>query len=296
MNKRYIIITPVRDEQSRIEKTLASVCSQKIRPAKWIIVDDGSCDNTRDIVRGYIRHNPWIELCVKVSPDNERGLGQPVIEAFNQGLEKIDLEGIDFITKIDGDVSFKEDYFRALLYKFEENPRLGISGGVTYVKIGDELVPENTDPGTNVQGAVKMYRKKCFSDIEGIVPILGWDHIDQIKARMKGWDTGSFPELKVLHHRRMGSSIDNIFKGKMRWGKTSHAIGSHPLFVLAKGMYHIFQRPYIIGGLSFFAGYIIASFSKMPVYRDRGYIKFLHQYELSRLKKMVIGGRFNERI
>ena len=59
---KYVLVTPVRNEERFIEKTLASVCAQTLLPERWVIVDDGSNDRTPDIVKKYAREYPWIEL------------------------------------------------------------------------------------------------------------------------------------------------------------------------------------------------------------------------------------------
>jgi len=50
----YVLITPARNEEAFIEKTLQSVIKQTILPAKWVIVNDGSTDATSSIVRPYL--------------------------------------------------------------------------------------------------------------------------------------------------------------------------------------------------------------------------------------------------
>ena len=51
-NVKYVIVTPVRDEEKHIEATIDAVAGQTIRPAEWVIVNDGSSDRTGDIVDG----------------------------------------------------------------------------------------------------------------------------------------------------------------------------------------------------------------------------------------------------
>ena len=55
---RYVIISPVRDEEKYIERTIQSVMRQTIRPVEWVIVDDGSCDRTAAILDDYGSREP----------------------------------------------------------------------------------------------------------------------------------------------------------------------------------------------------------------------------------------------
>ena len=58
----YVLITPARNEEAFIEKTIESMIQQTVLPRKWVIVDDGSTDKTPDIVSRYLEQYPWIEM------------------------------------------------------------------------------------------------------------------------------------------------------------------------------------------------------------------------------------------
>ena len=61
--KKYVVITPARDEEEFIEKTILAVVQQTVRPVQWVIVNDGSRDNTGPIIDAYAQQYPWIRLC-----------------------------------------------------------------------------------------------------------------------------------------------------------------------------------------------------------------------------------------
>ena len=54
MNTRYVVVTPVRDEESYLPLTIESMVRQTIRPQEWIIVNDGSRDKTAEIIEAGI--------------------------------------------------------------------------------------------------------------------------------------------------------------------------------------------------------------------------------------------------
>src|SRR3974377_106549 len=58
---KYLLISPCRDEAKYMQETLDSVISQSIQPTKWVIVDDGSTDNTPQILAEYQAKHDWIE-------------------------------------------------------------------------------------------------------------------------------------------------------------------------------------------------------------------------------------------
>src|SRR2546428_9554300 len=58
----YVLITPARNEEAFIERTIRSMICQTVLPAKWVIVDDGSADSTASIVERYLATYEWIEM------------------------------------------------------------------------------------------------------------------------------------------------------------------------------------------------------------------------------------------
>ena len=109
VNLTYVLITPARNEEAFIEETIKSVIKQTILPKKWVIVSDGSTDNTEEIVKIYLNSHPWIEL-LRMPERAERHFAGKV-QAFNAGFDRVkDLE-YDIIGNLDADISFDSDYF-----------------------------------------------------------------------------------------------------------------------------------------------------------------------------------------
>src|SRR5215813_8341720 len=114
---RYILISPVRNEERYVTKTLDSVIAQTCRPAQWIIVDDNSDDGTTAILEQYARRVDWITV-LKVQRTGERQPGSPVIRAFNAGYALLRNIEFDFIVKLDCDLDLPSDYFGQLMARF----------------------------------------------------------------------------------------------------------------------------------------------------------------------------------
>jgi len=68
---KYVLITPAKNEEAFVRKTLDSVVRQTVLPERWVIVDDGSIDRTAEIVESYAMRHPWIEL-VRRAQDPDR--------------------------------------------------------------------------------------------------------------------------------------------------------------------------------------------------------------------------------
>ena len=177
---RYVIITPARDEEQHIEATIESVIGQTLRPAEWVIVDDGSTDRTSEILDQYAAQFPWIRLVHRPNRGFRKS-GGGVVEAFYEGYDSLQCDAWDFIVKLDGDLSFSPDYFQRCFEHFREQPRLGIGGGDIYHDLDGELRLE-ANPKFHIRGATKIYRRPCWEDIGGLWPGPGWDTIDEVKG------------------------------------------------------------------------------------------------------------------
>lgn len=279
MNK-YVIISPVRNEEKYIEKTIQSVINQTVKPIEWIIVNDGSTDRTREIVEKYTKKYSWIKLINR--PDRGHRPGRGPAEAFNEGLRHIEAD-YEFIVNLDGDVSFGSDYFEKLFKKFEKNPKLGIASGKSYYLENGKLILYRC-ADTSTMGASKIYRKQCFKDIGGtLANNICWDMINDLKAQMEGWQTRSFRDIKFIHYKRIGFGQGNMIKTQIRAGQILYSYGYHPLFIVAKGIYRMLDKPYVIGGLAIIFGYFTALIKRERQIKDKEMIKFLRKQQLRRL-------------
>jgi len=269
---KYVIVSPVRNEGKHIRHTLESVTRQTVKPAEWIVVDDGSGDDTPEIVREYARTFPWIRLVERT----DRGYAEPgrgVIEAFYAGYELIEHRDFDFIVKLDGDLTFGEKYFEFLFDRFREIPSLGMASGVCYLEINGGLEREK-HPEFHVRGPSKVYRRECWEQIGGLVKHLGWDTIDEIKAQYHGWKTRSYKELVIIHHKVTGKNT-GVFKWAVKLGQSDYYCGYHPLFLLAKGVRRLFFPPYVLGGVGILWGYFRNYFRTAEQFPEKDIIRFL---------------------
>jgi glycosyltransferase involved in cell wall biosynthesis len=280
MNIRYVIITPVRDEEAYIRETIENMVRQTIRPARWVIVNDGSTDRTGEIIDSFAREHDWIR-CQHRKNRGFRKSGGGVVEAFDDGYRSLDLEQWDYIVKFDGDLSFEPDYFERCFRQFQEDERLGVGGGVIY-HVLDGVKELESQPSFHVRGATKIYRRACWQGIGGFWPAPGWDTLDEVKANMLGWKTRSFPELHLIHHRVTGSA-DGVWGGTVKNGKADYICGYHPLFMLAKCLIRVTQKPFLMGSVALAYGFLAAFFKRTQRVDDPALIRYLRQEQLSRL-------------
>lgn len=279
---RYVIITPVRDEEAHLRLTLESVIGQTIRPSEWVIVNDGSTDGTGRILDETAAQHPWIRA-VHRKNRGYRKSGGGVMEAFYDGYRALACRDWDFIVKLDGDLSFEADYFQKCFERFAQEPRLGVGGGVIYNLMPDGSQKfERGGPTFHVRGATKIYRRACWEDIGGLVPSTGWDTLDEVKANMRGWATRNFPEVRLVQLRATGAA-DGRWGDLVKNGKANYISGYHPLFMLAKCVSRLRRRPYVIGSIALFCGFVSGYLKGTPRVNDSELIAYLRRQQLGRL-------------
>lgn len=280
---RYLIVSPVRNEAAYLQRTIDSVVAQTARPAAWVIVDDGSTDETAAVAERAAAEHGWIQVHRRMDR-GVREVGGGVVDAFNDGLSRFNLDDFDYLCKLDGDLEFAPTYFERLFEKFNADPQLGTASGKAFINVDGRLVPERSGDDFS-QGQTKLYRVECFRQIDGLVREVMWDGIDCHRCRMLGWKARSFrdEDLRFVHLRPMGSSFRSIYHGRMRWGYGQYFMGTHPLYALAIAVYRAVERPFIIGGLLILAGYLASYVRRRPRYDDPEFRRFLRRWQLSRL-------------
>jgi len=279
----YVLITPARNEAQFLELVLKSVVAQTVRPLRWIIVSDGSTDGTNELVQKYAADHPWIEL-VRMPERKERHFAGKVL-AFNVGWERVKALPYEIICNLDADISFDADYFEFLLSKFAENPRLGVNG--TPFTEGKGTYDFRFTSIEHVSGACQLFRRECFDVIGGYTPIKGGgvDLVAVVTARMRGWQTRSFPEKVCFHHRKMGSGMNRGLKLPFKWGQSDYRLGSHPVWQLFRCCYQMSRPPYIVGGLICLSGYGFSLITRRPKAVTPEFSRFRGQEQMARLRK-----------
>jgi glycosyltransferase involved in cell wall biosynthesis len=280
-HRRYLLISPCRDEAKYMRRTLDSVVAQTVRPALWVIVDDGSTDQTPQILAEYAEQHEFIQV-VKRTDRGGRSVGPGVIDAFYAGLDTVDLSDFDYLCKLDLDLDLPHRYFERLMEMMEAEPRLGTVSGKTYYidsqtgqKVGEKIRDHMSI------GASKFYRRTCFEQIGGFVRQVMWDGIDCHRARMLGWVACSRdePDIQFEHLRPMGSSDKGILKGRMRHGYGQYFMGTGMAFVTASALFRLATPPVGLGSLAMWWGYVWAALRREARYDDLAFRRFLRRWQ-----------------
>lgn len=297
--RRYCLITPCRDEARYARRTLDSVVGQSVPPSLWVIVDDGSKDETPTILAEYASRFPFIRV-VRRPDRGDRKLGGGVIDAFYDGYATIDPSQFDYLCKLDLDLDLPPRYFELLMARMEANPRIGTCSGKPYFLAPgapDGPVPFPLSPGPGLisemigddvsVGMTKFFRSACFRQIGGFVRQVMWDGIDNHRCRQMGWVAVSWddPELRFVHLRPMGTSHKNWWTGRVRWGFGQYFMGTTPAYFLASATYRMTRPPVVVGGVAMMKGYFGAMLRRDERYGDADFRRFLRRYQWACLLK-----------
>lgn len=284
MMLQYVLITPARNEAQFIEQVINSLITQTIRPAKWVIVSDGSTDGTDEIVKRYIQIESWIEL-VRMPERRERHFAGKV-HCFNAGYQRLAGVTYDVIGNLDADITFEPDYVEFLLTKFANDWRLGVAG-TPFVE-GAESYDYRFTSRHHVSGACQLFRRDCFEDIGGYQAIQGGgiDWVAVTTARMKGWKTRTFTERVCRHHRAMGTASSGKLGAWYNLGKQDYYLGGHLLWQVFRSCLQMRSKPYVLGGVALLAGFIwgVVTRANRPIGRDL--IAFHQREQMQRLRDM----------
>jgi glycosyltransferase involved in cell wall biosynthesis len=253
------LITPARDEADNLRRLGRCLIEQAVRPTTWIVVDNGSTDDTVGVVRAFAETQPWIRI-FSSPPAATAQPGQPIVRAFHAGLAELD--PVDVVVKLDADVSMDPDYFEKLLAAFAADPSLGITSGQCYEQRGDEWRPTHVT-GSHVRGATRAWRWECLQAVlplDDTVPCVE-DLVDELKAAALGWRTGIVPRLRFYHHRSVGERDGGT---SVRWsyqGRAAYYVGYRFWYLAARAGFRARANP---AALSMISGYLGAALRRQP--------------------------------
>ena len=274
---QYVVVSPIRNEEEYFPLTIASMGAQTAKPLTWVLVDDGSSDRTGVLIEEVAKQYPWV-IAVHRTDRGSRQAGSGVVEAFYDGYTRVADRHWDFIVKLDGDLSFGPGYFESCLQEFQGDPNLGIAGGTCCRVVDGRPVTEfEGEPAFHVRGPTKIYRRRCFDAIGGLIQAPGWDTVDQIKANMLGWKTLTFQHIYLVHHRPTGGAYGS-WANWVKNGLANYITGYHPVFMACKCLKRTLVRPSPAGikeGLGLWCGFMKGYLKRISRVADPTTIRYL---------------------
>lgn len=268
----YSLVTPARDEAANLRRLAASVAAQTVAPARWIVVENGSTDATLAVAEDLAREHPWVRA-FSLPGSIEPIRGGEIVRAFLAGVSELD-DAPGLVVNLDADVSLDPDFFERLLERFASDPRLGIAGGSAY-EFENGVWRQRFLTRSSVWGATRAYRRSCLDAVSPLEERLGWDGMDELKARVLGWRTETFLDLPFRHHRSVGERDGDRRASWSAEGRLAHYMGYRAGYLVVRTLFRALQErdP---AALAMAWGYVSAAARREPRWADengRAYLR-----------------------
>jgi len=259
----YGVVIPAKNEEDGIIQTLNSVLNQTHLPKICLVVDDGSTDQTADLVRRFMESNETVEL-VSIKSDDSYQLGGHVVSVFEEGVKRIRQRNVmvDYFVKLDADISFDEKFVEKIFEKVKGGNYAVFSGSPFSVEKGKRVF--SYSPSWHSQGQFKFYNTEFLNQLGSIPKSLGWDCADNIIAIEMGWSTAAFKDVVYEMSRRVGGKF-SLTTGRSKHGIGCYVLGYDPIYVCLRGLHDVFKPPFLFGAISVFYGYISAVLTRRKV-------------------------------
>jgi glycosyltransferase involved in cell wall biosynthesis len=248
MRDGYALVTPARNERANLERLAACVVAQRLTPAEWVIVDDGSDDGTEQLLAELAARHDWVRVVATgrdvdgIEQGRRRGRA---LDAFRRGVAALD-GPVEVVVKVDADTSFEPDYFPELHARFRARPDLGIAGGACY-ELEDGDWRRRRVAGSHPRGASRAYRWACLEQVMTLDSKMGWDGLDEVKVRMQGYRSQIFLDLGFRHHRATGGRDRSRLSHNEAQGAAAWYMGYRPTYLLLRTLYRAATDPSAIG-------------------------------------------------
>jgi peptidoglycan-N-acetylglucosamine deacetylase len=188
------VLIPAHNEESVILQTVSSVLASNVKDLHVVVVNDGSADNTGDLLEEHFGRNPRVRIIHQVNRGKAAALQHALAEAKTE-----------IVVTIDADTEVEPDAIRNLLRHFSD-PKVGAVAG--NVKVGNRsrwltrwqaleyITSQNMEKRafdllnciTVVPGALGAWRKSAIEAAGGITADTVAEDADlTIGIRRLGW-------------------------------------------------------------------------------------------------------------
>ncbi|MCX9084516.1 MAG: glycosyltransferase family 2 protein [Candidatus Methanoperedens sp.] len=277
----YVIVTPCKNEEKNLQSLADSIINQTLKPKLWLIIDDGSTDNTPIILNNLINNHGWI--CVITGIRSQRDLSFHYAEivsiAIKETYQICNKQNIifDYIGLIDADMILSQNFFEKIVYKFEKNPNLGVASGSDATRKGNIIIIEK-DRDNLPNGGLRVWRRKCYEDTGGFPRSYSADAVSNVLAILHGWETRKFVDIICIQTRKTSSS-EGLWKGFKTRGESDYYRDYHPFYVFFKFIKYVISHPYYTG-IAYIYSYIycvLKSKEKIELIEVRKYYRKKHK-------------------
>jgi poly-beta-1,6-N-acetyl-D-glucosamine synthase len=271
----YALITPARNERENLERLAACVIAQELTPVAWLIVDDASDDGTAELSHALAEAHSWIRVISTGGDGDALASGRRqgrALDSFRRGVAALP-HPVEVVVKVDADTSFDQAYFRAIVERFAAEPDLGIAGGACYEEENGRWVRQKVI-ASHPRGASRAYRWPLIEDVMALESRMGWDGLDEVKARMRGYRSAVLLDLAFKHHRPTGARERGRMGHFTAQGRAAWYMGYRPSYLFLRTLYRARREPAAVGMIWGYAAAAAARESRCP---ERDVIRHLRR-------------------
>jgi poly-beta-1,6-N-acetyl-D-glucosamine synthase len=284
------VVVVFLNEQLHLPRLLRTVAAQTRPTDRLLLVDDGSSDDSPRIARAFADEHAYAQPLNRPrrNQDTDRLAGASELRAFQWAVSELRPQ-YDLVAKLDADLELTSRLFEQVVAAFERDPRLGIAGAELSVAGPGGTWRRERSAEWHVRGATKFYRRACYEQVSPLPAILGWDTIDEARARMQGWRVAIVSDEPDTRHLRSTGSYDGLLRGFRRRGVAAWGYGAHPLNVLFSALVRMRERPRLLGGLAYLWGWINAAIRGAPR-AEPEVLHFVRHEQLQRIRRRILHG------
>lgn len=225
-NPKVSVISTVYNGEKHFDKAIPSILNQTFKDFEYIIVDDGSDDNTQSLLKKLEESDNRIKVFTPGRLGRTKALNYAIKQARGEYIVQQDFDDISYSNRIELQVEF-----------LEANPDIGIVGG-HYLLVdqnrNEEYIRATPVEHTKILKAMSKYiplahtiatfRKKAWEEVGGYPEL---DDIEDlhlwISIVKNGWKIANIPILMGEHKVYANSYWHKSFKYANRQKKLARA-------------------------------------------------------------------------
>jgi glycosyltransferase involved in cell wall biosynthesis len=272
----YAAILPTRNGASTIKQTLGSILHQSLRAAQICVVDDGSTDETSNILKAFVEQD-----AIKVVTRPDQGYDIRRVP-FNLNLAYSNLNGpFDYLMISGDDCIYPTDYADSIITFMESDPRIGVASGRP--RTMGNLLSEHLPSGSG-----RIVRHSLWRTVgESYPQKVGWEAWLLFKALQNGFSTPLYADFVYEHLRPRGSTHQFAY-----WGSAMHSLGYHPLYALGRMAKNLVRKEIpLAGSVSILRGYLAAVLGSSDPFvsnLEQSLRDFVHDWQKRRMARIMM--------
>lgn len=258
---RVLAVTEYYNEAEYIPRLVENVAKQTCVPKLWLIIDDGSTDNSTEIFIEHLKKHdiPYrnYKMPPKPHPDaNLKGIAYQNVDILNN--EWLDNDEFDYLVKIDADTNLPSHFIEICVEVMDEFPEFAVTAGRIRGELGHET-PMGT--GKVVDWDVLKLTARRYWDLD---PDSLWNYF----AIVNGYKMLIIEDLKIDVVR---PTVMIRSKGVYNYGRRMYYLNWGLASAIFYSMVLLLRRNF---GYQFFRGYLHEFRRKRWKLKDKELVRY----------------------